>query len=183
MIAFIDDHRATHRVEPICRVLPIAPSTYHAHVAQRLDASKQSAWTGLDAALRPEVARVFAENFEGYGTRKVWRQMARGLRRRPLHRRATYAGYGPTRRDPRQADPDDRSRQDGAMPARPGEPGLSCTGAEPALALGLNLRQHLVRLRLCGLRHRCLRPQDRRLASEQNSTCQFRPRRSRAGFA
>ena len=37
MIAFIDDHRATYGVEPICRVLPIAPSTYHQYVAQRQD--------------------------------------------------------------------------------------------------------------------------------------------------
>ena len=77
MIAFIDDHRAAYGVEPICRVLPIAPSTYHAHVAQRLDASKRSVRARRDAALRPEVARVFTENFEVYGARKVWRQMMR----------------------------------------------------------------------------------------------------------
>ena len=35
MIAFIDDHREAHGVEPICKVLPIAPSTYHDHVAKR----------------------------------------------------------------------------------------------------------------------------------------------------
>lgn len=64
MIAFMDVHRAAYRVEPICRVLPIAPSTYHAHVALRLDASKRSVRARRDAVLRPEVARVFAENFE-----------------------------------------------------------------------------------------------------------------------
>ena len=37
MIAFIDDHSETHGIEPICKVLPIAPSTYHAHVARRAD--------------------------------------------------------------------------------------------------------------------------------------------------
>lgn len=37
MIAFIDDHRGTYGVEPICQVLPIAPSTYYAHVARRAD--------------------------------------------------------------------------------------------------------------------------------------------------
>jgi transposase InsO family protein len=77
MIAFIDDHRTTYGVEPICRALRIAPSTYHAHVAQRLDASKQSVRRRRDATLRPEVARVFAENFEVYGARKAWRQMVR----------------------------------------------------------------------------------------------------------
>ena len=39
MIAFIDDHRQAYGVEPICRVLPIAPSTYHAHAAMRADPS------------------------------------------------------------------------------------------------------------------------------------------------
>ena len=42
MIAFIDDHREAYGVEPICKVLPIAPSTYHAHIAQRIDPSKRS---------------------------------------------------------------------------------------------------------------------------------------------
>ena len=37
MIAFIDDHREVYGVEPICKMLPIAPSTYHAHIAQRID--------------------------------------------------------------------------------------------------------------------------------------------------
>jgi hypothetical protein len=43
MIAFIDDHREAHGVEPICKVLPIAPSTYHDHVAKRTDPAKLSA--------------------------------------------------------------------------------------------------------------------------------------------
>jgi len=77
MIAFIDDHRGAYGVEPICKVLPIAPSTYYAHVAQRLDPSKRSARAQRDAALRPQIARIFAENFEVYGARKVWRQMMR----------------------------------------------------------------------------------------------------------
>jgi transposase-like protein len=42
MIAFIDDHRE-YGVEPICKVLPIAPSTYHDHVAKRADPSRLSA--------------------------------------------------------------------------------------------------------------------------------------------
>ena len=77
MIAFIDDHRGAHGVEPICRVLPIAPSTYHDHVAKRADPGKLSARARRDMALRPQVARVFAENFEVYGARKVWRQLRR----------------------------------------------------------------------------------------------------------
>jgi transposase InsO family protein len=77
MIAFIDDHRQVYGVEPICKVLPIAPSTYHAHVAKRADPAKLSARARQDMALKPDVARVFAANFEVYGVRKVWRQMLR----------------------------------------------------------------------------------------------------------
>ena len=77
MIAFIDDHREVHGVEPICKVLPIAPSTYHAHAAKRADPAKLSAREKRDAALKPEIARVFAENFAVYGARKVWRQLQR----------------------------------------------------------------------------------------------------------
>ena len=77
MIAFIDDHRPAYGIEPICKVLPIAPSTYHAHAAQRMDPGKRSARARRDAAMKLEVQRVFAENFGVYGARKVWRQLRR----------------------------------------------------------------------------------------------------------
>ena len=77
MIAFIDDHRAIYGVEPICRVLPIAPSTYHADAAKRIDLLRLSARARRDVALRIEVRRVFEANFQVYGVRKVWRQMQR----------------------------------------------------------------------------------------------------------
>jgi transposase InsO family protein len=77
MIAFIDCYRGHYGVEPICRVLPVAPSTYHEHVTQRRDPSRLSARAQRDEALKPEVMRVFAENFSVYGVRKVWRQMQR----------------------------------------------------------------------------------------------------------
>ena len=77
MIAFIDDHREAYGVEPICRVLPIAPSTYHAHAARRADPGKLPARVRSDAALMVEIRRVFEENFHVYGVRKVWRQLGR----------------------------------------------------------------------------------------------------------
>jgi putative transposase len=67
MIAFIDDHRQAHGVEPICKVLPIAPSTYHAHVAKRVDPSRLSVRDRRDVALKEEVRRVFDANFRVYG--------------------------------------------------------------------------------------------------------------------
>jgi transposase InsO family protein len=77
MIAFIDDHRAVYGIEPICRVLPIAPSTYHRQAAQRRDPDQRSARKRRDEALSQSICRVFAENFEVYGARKVWRQLRR----------------------------------------------------------------------------------------------------------
>jgi putative transposase len=77
MIAFIDDHPQAHGVEPICKVLPIALSTYQAHVAKRVDPSRLSARDKRDAALKEEVPRVFEANFRVYGVRKVWRQLQR----------------------------------------------------------------------------------------------------------
>jgi putative transposase len=77
MITFIGDHRGAHGVEPICKVLPIAPSTYRAHVAKRSDPAKLSLRARQGLALQPEIARVFAANFEVYGARKVWLQLNR----------------------------------------------------------------------------------------------------------
>jgi putative transposase len=77
MTNFIEEHRGDYGVEPICNVLPIAPSTYHERVRQRHDPSLLSARARRDLALKPEVQRVFDANFGVYGVRKVWRQMRR----------------------------------------------------------------------------------------------------------
>ena len=77
MIAFIDHHRGVDGVEPICRVLPIAPSTYHAHGARRADPGTLSRRAKRDEVLKSEIRRVFEANFQVYGVRKVWRQLGR----------------------------------------------------------------------------------------------------------
>ena len=77
MIAFIDEHRSRFGVEPICRLLPIAPSTYYEVAAKRTDVDRLSARTRSDMAMKIEIRRVFNENFQAYGARKVWRQLQR----------------------------------------------------------------------------------------------------------
>jgi transposase InsO family protein len=77
MIAFIDDHRDVCGVEPICRVLPIAPSTYYHRLACRADPKKASARQQREAVLRPEIQRVWDENYKVYGVRKTWHQLKR----------------------------------------------------------------------------------------------------------
>lgn len=77
MVGFIDAHRDAHGVEPICNVLPIAPSTYYDHLAKRADPARMSDRARHDEALRPEIRRVFDENWRVYGVRKTWHQLRR----------------------------------------------------------------------------------------------------------
>ena len=77
MISFIDAHRSGLGVEPICKLLPIAPSTYYENVAKRTDVDRLSARARRDMALKIEIRRVFNENFQVYGVRKVWWQLQR----------------------------------------------------------------------------------------------------------
>ena len=77
MKMFIDEHRNEYGVEPICHVVPIAPSTYRAHAARLADPSLMSERARRDSELRPAIRRVWQENFEVYGVRKVWRQLNR----------------------------------------------------------------------------------------------------------
>lgn len=72
MTRYIAAHKDTYGVEPICRVLEIAPSTYYAACGRRLCARRVR-----DEQLKPEVVRVHEENYGVYGARKVWRQLNR----------------------------------------------------------------------------------------------------------
>lgn len=77
MISFVDAYRDQHGVEPICRVLAIAPSTYHAHARRRANPEMAPARVRRDAQLMGEIRRVFDDNFQVYGVRKTWRQLGR----------------------------------------------------------------------------------------------------------
>ena len=77
MVPFIDEHRAEHGVEPICAQLPIAPSTYYEHKAREADPARLPARAKRDQVLSVEIQRVWDENFQVYGARKIWRQLNR----------------------------------------------------------------------------------------------------------
>jgi transposase InsO family protein len=77
MVAFIDAHRGTVGVEPICAVLPIAPSTYYRHRQRQTDPTRQSARAQRDAALRVLIQQVFDAHWQVYGPRKVWKELRR----------------------------------------------------------------------------------------------------------
>ena len=77
MVRFIDDHRATYGVEPICAVLPIAPSTYFLHHARQGNPTQRPARAKRDDELRIDIQRVWDANYQVYGPRKVWQQLGR----------------------------------------------------------------------------------------------------------
>lgn len=77
MVAFIDEHRDEHGVEPICELLPIAPSTYYEHKARQADRSRLPAREHADVVARGHVRRVWQASGGRYGVRKVWKQLHR----------------------------------------------------------------------------------------------------------
>jgi len=77
MVSYLDENREAYGIEPICAVLPIAPSTYYEQKARQADPGRLARRTQRDAILRDEIRRVWAANFQVYGARKVWRQLNR----------------------------------------------------------------------------------------------------------
>jgi putative transposase len=77
MVKFIDTHRGVYGVEPICSVVPIAPSTYYEQKRRQSDLRRLSRRAQRDELLRGHIRRVWKENFEVYGIRKVWHQLKR----------------------------------------------------------------------------------------------------------
>ena len=77
MVSFIDTHRKAYGVEPICTVLPIAPSTYYRSKALERDPDKRSARARRDEELEVDISRVWHDNRGVYGARKVWKQLNR----------------------------------------------------------------------------------------------------------
>jgi putative transposase len=77
MTGFIEEHRGVYGVEPICKVLPIAPSTYYTQAARKANPELRPSRAWKDDALCAEIRRVFDENQQVYGPRKVWRQLHR----------------------------------------------------------------------------------------------------------
>ncbi len=77
MHALVDEHRHASGVEPICKVLQIAPSGYWQHAAQQQNPALGSACAQRDDSLLPQIQRVWEANLRVYGADKVWHQMRR----------------------------------------------------------------------------------------------------------
>lgn len=77
MVTFIDSSRSCYGVESICRVLPIAPSTYYDHKQKESNPKIRSDRAKMDEVLKLEIFRVWDTNFRVYGVRKIWHQLKR----------------------------------------------------------------------------------------------------------
>ena len=77
MMDFVDANRGEYGVESICAELPMAPSTYYEHRMREREPDRRPARARSDEELRSHVRRVWEENCEVYGARKVWRQLKR----------------------------------------------------------------------------------------------------------
>ena len=175
MIAFINEHRDTYGVEPICKVLPIAPSTYRLHAGRQRDPSLLPGRARRDLVLMEEIKRVFETNYSVYGARKVWRQLrreGRGVARCTVERLMRDLGLaGAIRGKPVKTTVSDKGS---GVLARQGEPAVPGARAQSSVGGGLHLCRDLGRVRLCGLRDRCLRTPDRRMAGEPHGPCKLR---------
>ncbi|WP_404856373.1 IS3 family transposase [Escherichia coli] len=81
MMPLLDKLREQYGVGPVCSELHIAPSTYYHCQQQRHHPDKRSARAQRDDWLKKEIQRVYDENHQVYGVRKVWRQLLReGIR-------------------------------------------------------------------------------------------------------
>ena len=77
MITFVDLNREEYGVEPICAVLPIAPSTYYERKRQEREPDRRSERTVRDEMLVGLIRKVWESNYRVYGARKVWCQLRR----------------------------------------------------------------------------------------------------------
>ena len=77
MISFIEDYKVLHGVEPICRVLPISPSTFYSHAAIARDPDLASDRAKQDAIDRKKIKDAFDDSGKRYGARKIWHELRR----------------------------------------------------------------------------------------------------------
>jgi hypothetical protein len=174
---YIDQHKDRFGVEPICRTLEIAPSTYYAARSRPPSVRQQR-----DEELKPKVERVHAGNYSVYGAEKVWRQLRRegvAVGRDRTARLMSELGLAGITRSART-----RTAVPAATASRPEDlvgRNFSAPAPEPAVGGGPDLRLDLGGVLLRGLCGRRLQPPDRGLASVHLAPRGARARRARDG--
>ena len=174
MIAFIEKHREACRVEPTCRVLQIAPSTYCAHTTVARDPGKASNRSKEDAENLKTIKRAHDESRGRYGARKVWRKLSRkdgGSARCTVERLMRKQGLQGVSRG-RKKTP---IRPDHAPKIKPTASSRRTPRSTPGRRLHLCANRNGNGLRrFC---HRHLRPKDCRMTRLDLNDDQLRPRR------
>lgn len=164
MVTFPDDHRAAYGVEPICQVLPIAPSTDYAHKQRQTDPARRSARARRDETLCTTIQRVWQEQRCVYGGRKMWKQLKREdvvVARCAVVRLMRALGLQGGTEGPGVDDDAGGCR---AVPAGSCQAAVHRDAAERTLGRGHRRRGDVDRLRLRGVRDRRVRAAHRRLA-------------------
>ena len=183
MMAFVDQHRDAFGVEPICRVLQIAPLGYRRYAARQRTPALHCQRARRDESLVPHIERVWRANMQVYGADKVWRQLHREghvVARCTVERLMRRHGLRGVIRG-KVVRTTISHLPDGAVSAGQSESAVQSRQAGPTVGLGLHLCLDQARLAVRGLRYRCLCPPDRGLAGEQFDAYRFRARRARAG--
>jgi hypothetical protein len=166
MVQFINGHRDADGVEPICDVLPIAPSLYYERRARQRYPERRPPRTRRDEVLSRRIRRGWHEEREVYGARKVWKHPAAGGRAGgPLHGGTAEAPARIARREPRpkvQADHVPEHRR--GLATRSRHAALRGDATESTVGRGPDVRGDVAGLRVCRVRDRRLRPPDRGLA-------------------
>ena len=166
MVSFIDQHRAEYGVEPICEQLPIAPATYYELKAREAGPERLPPRLRRDVEVSSEIRRVYDENFQLYGARKVWRQLCRegvGVARCTVERLMRSLGLQGVVRGGKRRTTISRDQTD--YPADLVKRQFSATRPNELSRGGFYLRRDVGRVRLRGLGHRCLLSSHHRLAS------------------
>ena len=163
----MDAERATDGIEPICRVLQIAVSSYYAHKQAEAGPSRRPIRPQRDAARAAKIGAAYRANYEVYGVRKVWHQLRHDgerVTRCTVARLMRAAGL------------------QGAA-ARPGAAAVRGRASEPAVGRRLHLCRDVVRLRVRRVRDRRVLAPHRRLARTHDDADRLGARRARAGAA
>lgn len=168
MRTFIDQYRHAYGVEPICKVMQVAPSGYRRHAAQQRNTALRCARVQRDDELSVDIERVWQANMQVYGAEKVWRQLRRegtDVARCTVERLMRKAGLrGVMRGKVVRTTIADAKAQ---CPLDRGQPSVQGTAPEPAVCQRFHVRLDVAGFRLCRLRHRRLRSAHRWLARQQ----------------
>lgn len=165
IVNFIDTHKTEYGVEPIIEVLRragIGCSVSGYYAAKKRPPSRR---TIRDVELTERIVRTHRDNYGVYGARKVHATLQReGVPVVSVHRRKVDARRRSAQDLPSTGASHHPAGTAAAPSRRPGGPSLPCRSTEQVVGRRHYVLPNVLRIRLCGVRARCVRPEGRRLA-------------------